>query len=146
MKTDQPTSKETYAHTQRLFWVAIRINQTCSKMLLPHLSPCCQLHSFHTSPTRNQSTSLPQYLIMHFRTHVSICLCALTLFWTSITLGLWYLAIIHSLFISSSGHSAASHEKLFSANGSSKPHSWTFCIVPDYFSGLIDNTDETIVL
>lgn len=70
---------------------------------------------------------------------LSRCFCALTSY-------VQYMrCIVSCLLISSSRHSAPSHENPFGANTSSTPPGWTSRTVLHYSSGLIDNSDETVL-
>ena len=114
-------------------------NQHQKKSMLTNKGCCCNKDQFVC--TRSYSLFVSNYSLSQYHSCISsqksvhnfapmcdnallglsCCFCALTSFWTCIILGLLELAIAYSLFISSSRHSVASHEKLFSANSSSKP-------------------------
>lgn len=146
MNEDWPTNiKRNLFINKDCFWVAIRIDLDMLEAITYSFLTILPISIAPTFSASSQSTTLPQCLIMHFRTYLSYCFWALSSFWTSIILGLLCLGIILSLLISSSGHSVASHEKLFSANGSSKPPGCRFCTVLHYSTGFIDNTDETVL-
>lgn len=144
MNEDQPTDVKTnlWFQIKVAFELQWRSIWTCYRLFLAFLTVLPASICSHISP-RSSPTALPQCLIMHFGTYLNYYFCALTSFWTSITLGLLYLAIIHLCLAQGILWQVMGNSSVLIALA--VPHDWRFCTVLHSSTGLVDNTDETIL-